>query len=134
MVRESVDFKEITKSIRHYIPPDPGLDSPYSIDATDTGVSPQVLTGLIHGIEKRNYDPGKCAFYISPETFTQLRYHDELLYVPAGRGNAFKGRPIRTDPTVPDDVVLFIAPDAVSLGGKIYHPGMIAYADLDVGE
>jgi hypothetical protein len=126
-MRKAIDFEEIVKSVRQYIPPQ-GFDSPFALDSTDVKANPKTLTTLIGGIYKRDYDPKKCAFYMHPTTYRDLIDYDDM--VTFQNDYSFQGRPIRTHPTIPEDCILFMAPDAVSLGGKLYHPDMIAYADL----
>lgn len=128
-IRGAVDFAKIVNSIRCYEPPSDGLNSPFSLDASSVEPNHMTLTTLIEAIVKRDYEPEMCAFYFHPNNYNRLIQQDGMMVLPPG--DSFQGRPIRTHPTMPEDCILFMAPDAVSLGGKVYHPGMIAYADLE---
>lgn len=124
-----VDMEKITNSVRSYAPPSDGLGSPYAIDATDAGVSPRLLTDLMEAIYGRGHDVEKCVFYLSPKNYNDLIQREDMMHVGVSSG-AFKGREIRVNHTMPDSAVLFMAPDAVGLGGRVYFPKMVAYADL----
>lgn len=123
-VSQIVDMAEVTEKIRSY-------DDPVGkgvAHVTGDEDLPHVLTELVYVMHNRGVDPCKCAYYMHPSVRTDLLDHETMTHAHTLGG--FKGRPIYTDGGIPDDVVLFMAPDAVGMGGKVYNPLAIGYADL----
>lgn len=124
-MREAVDMGEVVKSIKNYEALD-GMKRPAHIGSDKK--LPDVMMDLMAAIHKRGVNPEKCVYWMHPSTHKELREEEETVVMAAGQ-EAFRGRPIRTHPEIPDDCILFMAPDAVGLGGKVYHPLIIAYAE-----
>jgi hypothetical protein len=125
LTQDAINFEQIVESIRTFDSPVPG--KPAHVEASDS--IRDTMADLFHSIHKRDYNPDKCAYYMHPTTAKELYQSDEMMYIDVGEVPEFHGRPIRTHPTIPEDVTLFLAPDAITLGGKIYAPEIIAYAD-----
>lgn len=130
-MREAVNFEEIAESVRSYVPPDEFLGSPFTICAPSEDFGSDLLVRLMQAIEKRDYSVEKCQFYMHPDTFEELRQSKEFQHINLGSLNAIHGRPVRTHHTIPRDFIMLAAPDAIGLGGEVYVPRMIAYADLE---
>jgi hypothetical protein len=128
LTQDAINFEQIVESIRTFDSPIP--KEPAHVESSDS--VRDTMMDLIEAIHKRDFAPEKCAYYMHPTKANELL--DEI--VPdAWTGTrtdtnpTFQNRPIRTHPTIPEDVILFLAPDAITLGGKIYAPEIIAYAD-----
>ena len=123
-----VDVETLVGNIKTY-------DGPAGSDVERVGHTddnlPDTLIRLIYRMERRDVSPDKCAFYLHPETQRQLVDEiEEHTHTPGGY-HRYNGRPIKTHPGIPKDTVLFLAPDAVALGGKVYNPRPIAYVELE---
>lgn len=123
-MREAVDMGEVVKSIKNYEALE-GMQRPAHI-GSDADL-PDVMLDLMAAMHERGVNPEKCVYWMHPSTLKELQADEELVFM-AG-SDAFRGRPIRTQSTMPDDCILFMAPDAVGLGGKVYNPLIIAYAE-----
>jgi len=125
MIQDAIDFSDIVTSIKaHQDPVSNGVVHIKRLeDIRDT------LTELFYEIQKRNYNPKKCAYYMHPQTADKLYESDHMRFIEPGEVPEFQGRPIRIHPTIPEDVILFLAPNAIGLGGKVYNPEIVAYAD-----
>jgi len=119
----SVDFRKILRRIKNYDDVVGGHE-PLEIETVDD-VS-DVMMDLMAGMAERNVELEKCVFWMNPETSYTLR--KDMEYIPRQEG--FRGRPIRIDETVPKDHILFAAPDALSLDGKVYNPLAVGYAQV----
>nr|ADE29229.1 conserved hypothetical protein [uncultured virus] len=124
--RPPVDFEQIIREVKNYSSP---MDQkPLEIQAVEG--AKEAMTKLIHGLAKRGVDHKKCVFWIHPETkrdlIAGLRTSHQFESVP----EAFRGRPILQENTMPENYILFGAPDAIALGGKVYNPLCVAYAQL----
>jgi hypothetical protein len=125
----AIDFSEITQSIKTY---QSGLgETPIEVTGDEQRRMPDTLHDLMHAIMKNDYNPQKCAFYMHPKQTKRLI--DDMDYYSMGISNPyqFDGCPIRPHPTMPEDTILFMAPDSVGLGGKVHIPNIIAYTELD---
>lgn len=123
-MREAVDMGEIVKSIKNYEALD-GMKRPAHIGSDKE--LPDVMMDLMKAIHDRGVNPEKCVYWMHPGTHNELVANEEMMVTRHDDG--FRGRPIRTDPQMPEDCILFMAPDAVGLGGKVYNPLIIAYAE-----
>jgi len=126
-VRQPVDFEEIVEEVKSYSSP---VDGHKPLEIQSVEPLKDVMDELIHGLAKRGVEPEKCAFWMHPETKND--YLDSLnatgqFQSPSA---AFRGRPILTANTMPKDHILFAAPDAIALGGKVYNPLCVGYAQL----
>jgi len=122
----AVDMEAVVQGVLEYDALD-GMKGPAQVDSTEQLTD--VLTDLIHAISMRGVSPDKCQFYMHPVTHNELM--EKMAEVNAMlHPSGFKGRPIKMSPGIPEDVILFMAPDAVSLAGKVYNPLVIAYARL----
>ena len=121
---DAVDFENIVDEIRSY-----SSALAEEISHVERGDNLRdTMIDLIYEIEKKDYDYRKCAFYMNPVTANELYDMWDFTYS-VEEDVTIHGRPIKTHATIPEGLILFFAPDAISMGGKIYHPEMIAYAD-----
>lgn len=127
-MRDIVDMAEVVENVKAYAPPVEGMGGPHKVDV-DFELS-EILSECIHAIDMEGYNPDKCVFYMHPSVYNDLRNQEDMIRSWLS-SDSFQGRPIRTHHTMPEDTILFMPPDAVSLGGKVYHPGMIAYAVIE---
>jgi len=128
LAQGAVNFEDVVKAIRDY--ETDVMGGPVHIDRQDPIID--TMIDLMHEIEKRDYASAKCAYYMHPVTADSVfeeQIENNWVSHDMGENARVHGRPIRTHATIPQDVILFLAPDAISLGGKIYHPEIIAYAD-----
>jgi hypothetical protein len=122
----AIDSGEIVQSIKTYTAS--FGEAPLEVTGDAQRRMPDTLHDLMHAIANNDHDPQKCAFYMHPKQTKRLL--DDMDYYAPSSPYQFDGRPIRTHPTIPEDTILFMAPDSVSLGGEVYVPNMIAYTEL----
>jgi len=128
LTEDAINFEQIVESIRTFDSPIP--KEPAHVEPSESVID--TMIDLIHEIEKRDFRAEKCAFYLHPAKANELfneQVENNWMSHEMGTNATVHGRPIRTHPTIPEDVILFLAPDAISLGGNIYTPHIIAYAD-----
>jgi len=122
-----MNMRAVVESVKNYEPVE-GLLGPLQV--SPAGSITDTMNDLLFGLYERGVEPEKCVFCMSPATHSKLR--EELVENVLTNGpTSFKGRPVFTAHDVPDSVILFLAPDAVSFGSTLYHPHVIAYAEHD---
>jgi len=129
MMSKAIDMTQVVESVKSYEPKD-GIAGP--VQVSSDGPIRDAIAELIHGIHKRGFDPDECAFYMSPVVASKI--HEENADGPLlTRADKYRGYPIRRHHDIPDHLIMFMSPKAASLGGKIYDPACIAFAELTEG-
>ncbi|ADD03794.1 uncharacterized protein Nmag_0202 [Natrialba magadii ATCC 43099] len=119
MTNHAINFQSVVDEIRETGEtggPEPSL---VTVDAPDVI---DVCRQLFDALESRT-DPTTCEFYLHPNNRRVLERRllaDEL----AVESMPFLERQLWTDVSMPEDVILFMHPDAVTLGGSVIgdHP------------
>ncbi|WP_265112332.1 hypothetical protein [Halosolutus halophilus] len=128
MTDRAINFQEIVEHVRA------GPADGAAIVTVDGDGPIDVCQRLFEGVRERT-DPTACEFYTSPNVRREMERRligDDV----AVESEAFLERRIRTDVSMPDDAILFMHPDAVTLGGTItgVHPvgvGTLSIPDDD---
>lgn len=120
----AVDFSEIIESVASY-------QSPLDVDthkAEFQGTISETCNALITAISEAGQDPQQCTFYMNPDSVDRLsrEVSDVEKDIEQGVTPEVEGRPIKMDSTVPVNTMLFMSPNAVTLGGEITNPEKIA--------
>jgi hypothetical protein len=127
---EPVDMEVIAENVRSYTDPAGQFDT---LEVETERPYQQVLNDLIYEMEKRGVGAEKCVFYMSHNTHYNIA--DELdMLLHFGSIQSFKKRPIKQHTTMPDDIILFADPDSIGMGGKVYNPLGVVYAEVDTDE
>jgi hypothetical protein len=122
-MRRALNMGKVVKNITEY--DDIADQDVLRIETDEGGI--RAMEELMARMHKRGVDPSKCVFYMHPDRFHDVQ--DEMMYAVSTGG--FKGRPVRLHDEVPLDLILFLAPDAVAMGGKVYNPLPVGYARLE---
>ncbi|MFC4542266.1 hypothetical protein ACFO5R_10030 [Halosolutus amylolyticus] len=127
MTDRAINFQAIVEGVRS------AADGAATVTVDDDGPI-DVCRRLFEGLEERT-EPTSCEFYMSPNVRRELerRLLGDGVTV---ESPPFLDRQIRTDVSMPDDTVLFMHPDAVTLGGTVTgtHPvgiGTLSMPDDD---
>ncbi|QSW99152.1 hypothetical protein [Haloterrigena alkaliphila] len=112
MTDRAINFREIVEGIRSSADSDREAAAVVTVSGRDPI---DVCQRLFRGLESHP-DRSACEFYLSPNA----RRGIERGLVGSGttpQSVDFLDRQIRTDVSMPDDAILFMRPDAVTLGG-----------------
>jgi len=126
MNTEIVDVDHLVENIKSY--EDPVGEGVGRLEQKYSDV-PSELTRLIYRMEQRGVDPEKCLFLLNPRV--KLRLSEEAPYNQCSR---HLERPVKKHSGIPYSMLLFFAPDAVSLSGKVYSPRAIMYVEITEDE
>ncbi|APX96294.1 hypothetical protein [Natronorubrum daqingense] len=119
MTDRAINFQNIVASIRDSADGvDNETNAPSATIATATGTGVvETCKELFSALEDAP-DRQSCEFYMSIHTRRELE-RGLVETGPAAASMDFLDRQIRTDVSMPDETVLFMQPDAVTLGGTI---------------
>lgn len=110
MTDRALNFREIVETIRN-------SDESTAV-LTATGTGPVDVCDRIFRRLGEHTDHTECEFYMSLNTRREME-RGLAEYGPEAASMGFLERQIRTDVSMPDETVLFMHPDAVTLGGSV---------------
>lgn len=114
MTDRAINFREIVDGLRDSTDSNAGSATIVPVTGTDLL---DVCQRLFRSLEDHT-DRSTCEFYMSHNARREL----ERQLVESGpdvAGEDFLERQIRTDVSMPDETILFMHPDAVTLGGTV---------------
>jgi len=116
MTDRALNFREIVDAIRQTTESPDGSDPVLSV--TEPGLL-AVCQELRRTLEDAaEFDHTRCEYYMSLNTRREMERR-LAEYGPEAASMDFLERQIRTDVSMPDETVLFMHPDAVTLGGTV---------------
>lgn len=116
MTDRALNFREIVEAIRNGDAST--AESTPIVTVTESGLL-EVCQGLFRTLEAdTDVDHTTCEFYMSLNARREME-RGLVEYGPDAASMDFLERQIRTDVSMPDETVLFMHPDAVTLGGTV---------------
>jgi len=127
-MRNVVNFRKLLEDgLRRYHDPVHG-DSLKT--ASEDGLV-ELCNSLLYEIEANDGVVEATQFVIHPETYSNaLQTEDYMRHSVPGQ-DSMHGQPVATHHTMPKNKVLCFAPDALTFGGEVVHPWMIAIGTLN---
>lgn len=120
MTDRAINFQDIVASIRDSADGVDGgeTDTPSATVVTATGTGVVETCNELFSALEGSPDRQSCEFYMSIHTRRELE-RGLVETGPAAASMDFLDRQIRTDVSIPNETVLFMQPDAITLGGTI---------------
>ena len=126
-MREVVNFRKLLEDgLKRYH--DPVHGDSLKTASEDSFI--ELCNSLLYEIEANDGVAEATQFVANPETYSEaLRSEDYMRHSAPGQ-DSMHGQPIATHHTMPKEKVLCYAPDALTFGGTVVHPWMIAIGTL----
>lgn len=120
------DFEQIVEKARNYTSQIGGHE-PLEVQSSES--VRHVMEELVFRLEDRGIKQSKCMFWIHPEVSHELLEQSNPVHLSKSSLKVWGGQPI-IERSLPEGHILYAAPNAIGLGGKIYNPRAVAYAQL----
>ncbi|SDJ66774.1 hypothetical protein [Natronorubrum texcoconense] len=129
MTDRALNFRAIVDSIRN----DAESSDESTMIVNATGTDPVDVCQAVYRRLEEHTDHADCEFYMSLNTRREME-RGLVKRGPEAASLDFLERQIRTDVSMPDETVLFMEPDAVTLGGTITGSSPIGVGTISSAE
>lgn len=126
------DFGRLAERIRTHSQEASGSDTERVTMRSFDEVDYESLRELLEALEGEDVDPGACAFYLSPTNAERALEGSDAEDVEGLEDRL--GREVRAQESMPDDVVLFMDPDAIDEDGEVVAAHAIACGTVTAGD